>query len=116
MSTTKKKINSRQKGARGERELAALLREHGYSNARRGQQYSGGNDSADVVGLEGFHIENKVVEALNIHKAIKQAVKDSQGTKNVPIVTHKKNREGWLVTLRFEDFMELVDKVLQSEI
>ena len=33
-------MNSRQKGKRGELELAKVLREHGYET-RRGQQYSG---------------------------------------------------------------------------
>lgn len=36
----KAKINSRQKGARGERELARRFREQGY-DCRRGQQYNG---------------------------------------------------------------------------
>lgn len=35
-------MNSRQKGAGGERELSRILREHGY-NCRRGQQYCGAN-------------------------------------------------------------------------
>ena len=39
-------MNSRQKGARGERELANLLKEHGY-NTRRGQQYCGANGDAE---------------------------------------------------------------------
>lgn len=34
-------MNSRNKGKRGEREFAALLREHGF-DARRGQQFAGG--------------------------------------------------------------------------
>ena len=42
--------NSREKGKRGERELAAKLREHGY-DCRRGVQYQGGPDSPDVIGL-----------------------------------------------------------------
>ena len=33
-------MNSKHKGKRGELEVAAILREHGY-DARRGQQYSG---------------------------------------------------------------------------
>jgi hypothetical protein len=41
-------MDSRRKGKVGEREFAALLREHGF-DARRGVQYSGGVDSPDVV-------------------------------------------------------------------
>lgn len=56
-------MNSREKGKRGERELAGELRRHGY-DARRGQQYCGANGDADVVGLSGLHIECKRVERL----------------------------------------------------
>ena len=34
--------NSRQKGKRGELEIARILRDYGYRDCRRGQQYSGG--------------------------------------------------------------------------
>ena len=61
-------VNSRAKGARGERELAEILRCYGFS-ARRGQQYRGGADSPDVMGLPGIHIEVKRVERLNIYDA-----------------------------------------------
>ena len=54
-------MNSRQKGARGERELASKLREYGY-NTRRGQQYSGANGDADVVGLTGVHISHGMTQ------------------------------------------------------
>lgn len=69
--------NSRQKGARGERELARILREYGY-DCRRGQQYCGANGDADVVGLEGIHIECKRVERLNLEDAVAQSVRDSR--------------------------------------
>ena len=55
-----KKINSKRKGSNGEREIAKILRDHGYE-ARRGQQYSGANGDADVIGVPGVHIEVKRV-------------------------------------------------------
>ena len=76
--TEGKVTNSRAKGAAGERELAKILREHGY-DTRRGQQYSGANGDADVVGLPGIHIECKRVQALNLTKAMEQAERDAQG-------------------------------------
>ena len=48
--------SQREKGKRGERELAGILRENGYE-CRRGQQYCGAAGDADVVGLSGIHIE-----------------------------------------------------------
>lgn len=96
------KINSRQKGACGERELSHKLKELGF-NARRGQQYSGANGDADVVGISGVHIECKRVEALNISKAMKQAERDAPEGET-PMVFHRKNREPWFVTMRLEDW------------
>lgn len=97
--------NSRQKGARGELELAKMLREHGY-DCRRGQQYCGANGDADVVGLPGIHIECKRVESLNIYKAIEQAKSDARENE-LPAVFHRKNGKPWLVTMTLEDWMKI---------
>ncbi len=98
-------MNSRNKGAAGERELAAKLREYGYQ-CRRGQQYSGANGDADVIGLPGVHIECKRVERLNLSEAMKQAVRDA-GAVEVPAVFHRKNRDRWLVTMRLDDWIKM---------
>jgi Holliday junction resolvase len=101
-------INSRSKGKRGELELAKYLRDAGYPNARRGQQFKGGTDSPDVVcpGLsEEFHIECKCVEAGNPYNWLAQAQRDANG--KVPVVAHKKSRKEWVVILTLEDFLNL---------
>lgn len=98
-------MNSRQKGARGEREIAKILRQRGY-DARRGQQYSGANGDADVVGLPGIHIEVKRVEALNIDKAMEQAITDAKPGE-MPAVFHRKNGKEWKATVRLKDFIKL---------
>ena len=98
-------MNSRNKGAAGERELASKLRDYGYE-ARRGQQYCGLNGDADVIGLPGIHIECKRVEKLNLYDAMSQAVHDAKEEEK-PAVFHRKNNHEWLVTLRFDDFMKL---------
>lgn len=100
------KMNSRNKGAAGERQLAETLRRYGY-DARRGQQFSGANGDADVVGLPGYHIECKRVERLNIDEAMDQSVRDARDGE-IPIVCHRKNRKQWLVTIRLNDFMEVI--------
>ena len=99
-------MNSKQKGGRGEREFAALCREEGYDHAQRGQQFSGGIDSPDVKGLPHVHVEVKRVERLNIHEAMKQAVRDSGG-KAIPIVAHRRNRDNWLITMPATDWFQL---------
>lgn len=98
-------MNSRQKGARGERELAKVFREHGYE-ARRGQQYCGISGDADVIGLPGIHVECKRVEHLNILDAVSQAVRDAN-TGEIPAVFHRRDRSEWLVTMRLEDWFTL---------
>lgn len=97
-------MNSRQKGAKGERELAGVLRSHGF-DARRGQQYSGANGDADVVGLPNIHIECKRVERLNIYDAIDQAKRDAKD--DLPAVFHRKNNCEWLVTMTLDDWMKI---------
>lgn len=98
-------INSKQKGAKGERELASKLKEHGF-DCRRSQQYAGINGDADVVGLPGIHIECKRVERLNVTDAMSQAKRDCKGG-DIPTVFHRKNNEEWLVTQRFDDWIEM---------
>lgn len=100
-----KRINSRQKGARGERDLAKALKRYGY-DCRRGQQYCGANGDADVVGLPGVHIECKRVEKLNLESALAQAKAD-RNQNEIPVVMHKKNNSEWLATLPLEYFMLL---------
>lgn len=98
-------MNSRDKGKRGELELSHVLQKYGYET-RRGQQFSGANGDADVVGLPGVHIECKRVENLNIYKAMEQSTADAREGE-MPVVMHRKNHKPWLVTLDIKDFMEL---------
>lgn len=98
-------MNSRQKGARGERELAKALRAYGY-DCRRGQQYCGSNGDADVVGLPGIHIECKRVEKLNLYDAMAQSKADARENE-MPAVMHRKNNCEWLVTMSLADWIEI---------
>ena len=101
--------NSRAKGARGERELAKVLREHGY-DTRRGQQFCGANGDADVVGLPCIHIECKRVgDRLNLDKAMEQS-KHVARADEVPVVMHRKDRHEWLVTMRLEDWVKFYER------
>ena len=95
------KINSRDKGARFEREVAAWFRDTRLDpEARRGQQFAGGTDSPDVVlpNMEWLHIEAKHVEKLNIYKAMEQSKNDC-GSGKIPTVFMRKNGEEMLVVM-----------------
>jgi hypothetical protein len=99
-------INGCQKGKRGERAWRDFLLAHGIS-ARRGRQFSGSPDSPDVVSNDNMHWEVKWVESLNIWKAIEQAVRDC-GKEKTPAVAFKRNKSGWMVALRAEDYIRII--------
>lgn len=96
---------SREKGKRGERELARELKNHGY-DCNRGQQYCGANGDADVIGLPGIHIECKRVERLDLSGAVSQAARDARHGE-FPAVMHRRNDEPWKVTMLLDDWIEL---------
>lgn len=95
---------SREKGKRGEREVAAILRDFGY-DARRGVQYQGGEDSPDVVGLPYVHIEVKRTERLDLYGALSQSKADAGD--DMPIVVHRKNNAEWVVIQPLTDWLAL---------
>ena len=107
-------VNSRAKGAPGERELARKLNEYGFGT-RRTVQYNGKADEgkADLVGLKGIHIECKRVERLNLYDAMSQAIHDAKDGE-MPSVFHRKNHSEWLVTMRLPDWMELYKEYFET--
>jgi Holliday junction resolvase len=97
---------SREKGKRGEREVAALLRRRGYE-ARRGRQYKGTADSPDVAhNMPGVYIEVKLREQLSLFPALEKAESE---TKDAPIVFHRRKQKRWVVIMYAEDFLDLVE-------
>jgi len=96
-------MKSKTKGKVGEREVAALLRKHGF-DGKRGVQYQGGPGSADVVGLPGFHPEVKRVEKFSLYAAMAQADAD-RAPEATPIVFHRSNSKEWVVVMKAEDFL-----------
>lgn len=106
----KKKINSRAKGCVGEREVRDLIKSYGFS-ARRGQQFSGGAESPDVIhSIPGVHVEVKRVENLRLYPAMDQSVHDCPFG-HTPTVWHRKSKREWVVILNAEDFLRLVGGV-----
>lgn len=100
-------INSKKKGARGEREFSRLCRENGY-DCRRTAQYCGNTgDAADVVGLPGIHVEVKRVERLDLAGAMGQSTHDAQPGE-IPIVAHRRNNAQWMVTMRATDWFDFL--------
>ena len=109
----RKRKNSRQKGARGEREVAHVLQALGLA-AYRGQQFRGGTDSPDVVcpDLPNIHFEVKLVRGgdKTMYKWLEQAIGDA-GEK-VPVVVHRSYGREWIAILPFDQFLKLVTHAL----
>lgn len=103
---------SRNKGKVGEREVAQLLRDHGF-DARRGVQFQGGPDSPDVIGIDGVHVEVKRTEAFRLYAALEQATLEARDG-DMPAVFHRANQKSWVVVLHAGDFLALVRTASRS--
>ena len=100
---------SKDKGKVGEREVAEMLRICGFAGARRGQQFAGGGDSPDVVGLPGFHIEVKRSETFSPYAALDQAISDCQPGLT-PVVFHRRNNKEWIAVIDAVEFLNFIRK------
>lgn len=105
-------MNSRAKGAKGERELANLLKSQGH-NTKRGQQFCGLNGDADVVGIDNIHIECKRVERFTDESALQQSERDARENE-IPVVIYRRNRERWKVLLR-QDIADIIWRKLTDK-
>lgn len=97
----------RNKGKRGEQELARFLREHGFPDAARGVQYKGGPGSPDVTGVPGVHLESKRTEKLSLYEAMDQSHRDAADGE-VAVVAHRRNGKQWVAILDLADYLDLV--------
>src|SRR5271165_4684356 len=94
-ATVSKRKNSRAKGAAGELEFSKFLQNFGFT-ARRGQQFSGGPGSPDVVhNLPDIHFEVKRTEVTAIYDWLTQAGDDTPKG-HLPIIAHRKNGHEWI--------------------
>ena len=99
-------INSRDKGARYERETAKYLQGFGYDTSRSAQ-WCGKTGQADVIGLPKIHIECKHYKNRAFdYEWMDQAKRDARPGE-IPVVFHKTDYHEDVVTMRRCDFMEL---------
>lgn len=114
-------VNSRAKGCRGERDARDALNALGFKT-RRGQQFAGGADSPDVVGIPGLFCEVKFREKFDLYGAMDQALRDSSwhfrselpNSSDTPFVLHRKNRKPWVCVVRLEDMTEFATRWLAA--
>lgn len=101
--------HAKRKGKVGELQVASLLRSYGFE-ARRGQQYKGTEDSPDVIGLPGHHVEVKRRERWKIRQWLTKCEEEApQDT--VPILFVRENRGEWVVVLDAHDYLALMKEV-----
>lgn len=103
----------RQKGKRGERLAAKAVTAALGLKSKRGCQFKGGPGSPDIeVEMAGVHWEVKFVEKEAVRAWMKQAAAESGG--QIPVVVHKKSREGWLLTLPLERLYEFCERFREA--
>lgn len=94
----------RDKGARFERTIASYFKEYGYDAFRTSQ--SSGEYQADVEGVPGIHIECKHCERMTLYDWMSQSVRDAKAGEK-PVVIHKANNKPVLVTMKWDDWIDL---------
>ncbi len=102
----------RAKGARGEREVAAVLRARRLPVDRTARQ-GGLVVRGDLTGVPGYHFEVKRQETLRLPAWLRQMERDVAGTENVPVLVFRTNTRGpvgeWHAVVRLRDLAKLLD-------
>ncbi len=102
---------SRDKGMRGQREVAQILREAFPEwDPHSGAQYRKGTDNCDVEGTP-YWIEVKLGKAPNIRDAMKQAMECT--ATRPPVAITRADRCEWLATMQLGDWLEIVAELEQ---
>lgn len=100
---------SRQKGARGEREVRDILLAAGVGARRDGRL-----DDDLVHGLDGFHLEVKRRESYAVGEWIAQAEMDARG--RIPVVVFRKSNQPWRAILDFSTLVQLILNQKESDV
>src|SRR5205807_3693116 len=96
----------RDKGAAGEREVAAIFRAHGF-DCDRVPNSGGLRLKGDLYGELPVHVEVKRQERLQLWQWWGQAASDA-GVKQRPVVAFRRNRSEWLAVVRLVDLVEVL--------
>ena len=93
----------RDRGAAGERELAAKLKLYtGLDIRRRCRQHPG---DSDVLGVDGWAIECKRTATLSLDPWWKQTIDQCREGES-PVLMYRKDRHGWRVRCHLVDILE----------
>lgn len=85
--------NSKDKGARFERQIVQAFKDNGFLEAHRSAQYCGQTgDAPDVAGVPGLHIECKHYKDTEWQDAWWQQAERDARAGSIPVVIHKTDR------------------------
>lgn len=101
---------SRDKGRRGEQEVARIFREAGF-DVDRVPNSGGLRVKGDITGLEGYHVEVKRQETLALPKWLKQAYEESDY--NVPVVIFRRSNEDWHAVIPLGTLLDLLKRAAE---
>lgn len=102
-------VNVRVKGKKWERAVAVKLRPLFGSGVKRGYQTRDGREAPDVDGTP-YWIECKHGVNINLHAALAQAVRASDG--RPPVVVAKYQNRAPMVAMLLTDWLQLVEREL----
>jgi hypothetical protein len=108
-------INSRKKGHALEHKIVNEFLDLGFAEAmttRLGSKYLD-DQKIDIMNVGIFRPQCKAVERLNVHAAYNEL---PQGDNAVPLLFHKKNRQGTLVTMSAYDFFRLLETMIRHDL
>lgn len=108
---------SREKGARGEREVVNVAKAAGVPALRTAQLQAGsGHEAADVllVPFPELHLEVKRDERLSVDRMVAQADRDAP-TGRTPVVVYRRNMEAWRAVVPFVFFLGLLQAVAECD-
>jgi len=98
--------SEREKGARGEREVAAILRAHGFE-CERTPNSGGLQVKGDLAGSFPAHVEVKFQETARPWAYWEQASNEAP-IGLMPVVAFRRKRSPWLAIVKLEDLAELM--------
>jgi len=104
----------REKGKRGEREVAEMLTAAGFP-AHRAQQYKGAAGSADVTCPSlfhlGLHIEVKNTARPTLGPWLEKAQEEAAQEGLAPAIFWKRPRDAWYVIMPASVFLNIIKQV-----
>ena len=100
---------SRDKGNRGEGELVAILKAHGYHAERRGVGYDG--DDLRVREWPTWYIESRRRETLCIPAWMREIQEKAKARDcDTAVLFFRRSREEWNVCLSLQHFLKLMER------